>query len=92
MKISLHYKSDEDERLTMILKNKEFDKLTDEDLCKIVKKCSKCNADKTLKDFTKSKRGFLGRNSVCKDCVSDYAQEYYSKITDKPSKGIVQIL
>ena len=92
MKLTLQYKSNEDERLTEILNNKEFDKLTDADLCKVVKKCTKCNVDKTLSCYVKNKKGFLGRNPQCKDCVKEYTRVYYKTHSEPSAKWIVQIL
>ena len=92
MKILLKFNSVEDDRLSEIINKKEFDKLTEEDLNKIVKKCSKCSIDKSLSNYSKSKKGFLGHNSTCKTCVKSYAQEHYLKTVEVSSKGIIQIL
>lgn len=35
------------------------------------KECSKCNINKNIINFHKLKNGFLGRNSICKECRSN---------------------
>jgi hypothetical protein len=40
-----------------------------------VKRCSRCNAFKSLDDFHKSARGAMGRQGYCKECVRDDLRE-----------------
>lgn len=42
------------------------------------KVCTTCNKEKELRFFNKSKKGYLGRKSECKDCQSEYRKKHYS--------------
>ena len=37
-----------------------------------MKKCSKCNVEKSLEQFTKYSRSKDGRSSKCKQCAKEY--------------------
>jgi len=42
-----------------------------------MKKCIKCNVEKELNNFPKSKKHFDGFNNICKQCVNEYNKFYY---------------
>ena len=92
MKLLLQYENGENERLSTIIKNKTYDDLTDEDLKIIIKTCSKCKTEKILNEYVKSKKGLLGRHSICKSCSKEYSTEYYLKATANNLKTIVKIM
>lgn len=49
----------------------------------MIKKCNKCNIEKELDCFNKSKRHKLGVNSTCKICVNNKIREQYKINPDK---------
>lgn len=51
-----------------------------------MKTCTTCKETKQLSSFNKSKRGYLGYTSRCRECQSAYRKEYYKKNADKARK------
>jgi hypothetical protein len=48
-----------------------------------MKKCSKCNVNKSLEEFGLEKRVLDGRTSICTDCRRIYGRENYRKHKEK---------
>jgi hypothetical protein len=49
----------------------------------MIKKCSKCNLEKSLEDFPKDKTGKFGRHYKCKACNKEYNKLHYIKNRDR---------
>ena len=92
MKIDYEYASGENERITKILNEKKYEDLTNDDLEKIIKLCSRCNIEKSLINYSKYPKGFLGHQSACKECVREKSKENYLKIKAKTPKSTIKIL
>lgn len=45
----------------------------------ITKRCTRCETEKTLSEFSKQKAGKFGVSSWCKVCSNEYGKDYYSK-------------
>ena len=51
-----------------------------------MKTCTTCKETKQLSCFNKSKRGYLGYKSECRECQSVYRKEHYKKNADRARK------
>ncbi len=40
------------------------------------RRCSVCSLEKLLKEFNRARKGFLGRDTKCKSCKSQYNEKY----------------
>lgn len=45
----------------------------------IMKTCTKCNIEKNLSEFHKSKDGRFGVRAICKECIRKMDRDFYSK-------------
>lgn len=48
-----------------------------------MKKCTKCNIEKKLEEFSKCKAAKDGLSCQCKSCVKEYGKEYYKSNIEK---------
>ena len=52
-----------------------------------MKKCGKCNKEKSLQDFGTYKRSPDGRQSYCKNCMTRYMYDYVrARMLNKPQE------
>ena len=54
------------------------------------KKCTKCGIVKSLKDFPTLFRSPDGYNTRCKECVSEYAKNYWASYSRNPRIKIIR--
>ena len=50
------------------------------------KKCTKCDVEKDIEEFSKASRGLFKRQPKCKECVKEYYQAHKEIIKDRASK------
>ena len=81
------------EELELIIKKKEYNKLTLEHLKVIIRVCKTCKESKTLDNYPKHSSCSYGHNTICKQCFN---KKYYKKKTEqglttimKPIKEII---
>ena len=53
----------------------------------MIKRCCRCDTDKPVTDYHKSKRGLFGVHSICRSCKADYMLQYRLSGKLKTSKA-----
>jgi len=78
-KIQISYNDLSRDKLLEILVNHNYSVLTEDEIKKIEKICSKCKKNKSLLEFDIQKQSKMGRDSICKECKSNAAKLRYLK-------------